>query len=227
MHYLLVPAGSAVADGPGLQRQIDRLDGRALAAASEGQGGTRIEAWAVACGQLPVIRAHTNFTLTIATANSSMECQQQAALAAAGGPAVSCSRCPQLRPLTPYTLLLAPRNQRAGAVVALPVSTAPPWVVRPPSFIGSPSASAPGESTLQIDFTADGVGKVNYAVVYDSVYARFMDTYVVFDNQVRWAGARGWLGGDGTARRLPKGWCRGCRGGGGTWIHSQSTMNMY
>ncbi len=79
---------------------------------------------------------------------------------------------------------MVPTNRKSGSVASVAVSTAPPWVVRPPGLLGTPAATAVGESALKIDFTPDGVGKVNYLVVYDSVYVRFMDTYVVFDNQV-------------------------------------------
>lgn len=69
--------------------------------------------------------------------------------------------------------------------MAVNVSTAPPWAVMPPNIVGAPSVAAAGEDALSLTFGVDGPGLVHYLVVYGNMYARFMDAYVVFDNQAR------------------------------------------
>jgi hypothetical protein len=40
------------------------------------------------------------------------------------------------------------------------------------------------EATFDLTFQINTAGTVRFLVMYDKVYARFMDTYVVFDNSV-------------------------------------------
>jgi hypothetical protein len=147
---------------------------------------------AKACGQLAVLHSRANYTLSIAAdALLTLECQQQAGAAAAGGSAPpSCARCPQLIPATNYTLLLVAQSPSGATsqAVSVPVFTLGTWSAAAPALLGTPGvAAAPGtagETALALAFAVDRPGRLHYLVVYDSMYARFMDTYVVFDNQV-------------------------------------------
>lgn len=173
-----------------------------------------VQSVAAACGQLPVGRAAANFTLSLISAPpSSVECQQQRAAFAAGGPPPSCSRCPQLAQQRGYTLLLVPSSgERATAQVAqVNVSTGGAWLVEPPVLVGlppqlvgtsgdavvlppalvnmsavqsAPSAVADSESSITLSFQLNAPGKLHYLVLYDTLFARFMDAYVAFNNEV-------------------------------------------
>lgn len=62
--------------------------------------------------------------------------------------------------------------------------TAAPWSSRAPVLLPSPAAVSAGEASFKLTFSMDQPGTLNYLVLYKSLFARFLDTYVVFDNQV-------------------------------------------
>lgn len=46
------------------------------------------------------------------------------------------------------------------------------------------SSTGIAESTFELTFQINEAGTVQFLVMYANMYARFMDTYVVFDNTV-------------------------------------------
>lgn len=56
------------------------------------------------------------------------------------------------------------------------------------------------EATFDLTFQVNAAGTVQFLVMYAKVYARFMDTYVVFDNAVSAHTSVCWLLGCGDAR---------------------------
>ena len=193
--------------------------GRSIIAASAGLlGGSVLEGAAVACGRLPVPVAGANVTLSIAgaaAAAASAECgQQRSALTARAGRAgqVSCARCPTLVAGANYTVWLVPGGGGGGgtAAVGAPASvkaaTSTSWGAT--ALLGGAGASnetsiavarvaAAGDSAFNLTFGLTAPGALHFAVVYAAMSARFVESYVAFDNAPGDAAAL--VGGDLTA----------------------------
>lgn len=64
----------------------------------------------------------------------------------------------------------------------------PAYSSRAPALKGGASVRATStgvaEATFDLTFQINAAGTVKFLVLYAKVYARFMDTYVVFDNAV-------------------------------------------
>jgi len=74
------------------------------------------------------------------------------------------------------------------AVVCLQAATLPGYASRAPVLKGGASvkatSSSGAEAGFDLTFQMNSAGSVKFIVMYAKVYARFMDTYVVFDNTV-------------------------------------------
>lgn len=68
-------------------------------------------------------------------------------------------------------------------------ATLPGYASRAPMLKGGAAvratSSATSEATFDLTFQMNAAGTVKFLVLYANMYARFMDTYVVFDNAVR------------------------------------------
>lgn len=76
----------------------------------------------------------------------------------------------------------------------LQATTLPGYASRAPMLKGGASvkgsSSGVAEATFDLTFQMNSAGAVKFLVMHSKVYARFMDTYVVFDNEVRRAGGK-------------------------------------
>jgi hypothetical protein len=95
-----------------------------------------------------------------------------------------------------YTIFLAPSSAggTVGSVATVQVTTGPNWASSTPlvrsapldgtagSSIGSARVAAAGESSFDLAFTLTRPGSLTFVVLYASMVARYLDTYVAFDN---------------------------------------------
>jgi len=160
---------------------------------------------AVACGQLPVPLAAANLTLSIVGGSSTAECTQLAALAMGSGGVAeqSCARCPALLPSTAYSVFLAPSSStistttsdrgEVGSMSIIELVTGTNWVSSIPfvrgaatgndtNSIASARVAAAGESAFNLTFSLSRPGTLHFVVLYASMMARYVDTWVAFDN---------------------------------------------
>lgn len=152
---------------------------------------------AAACGQLPIGLPGANLTLSIISLASTAECEQLAALEAGSGgqDATSCARCPQLAAGAPYTIWLVPSGAEGGVgrLASVKVATGADWVSSTPAVVSRGGGSndtaiaaarvAPaGESSFNLSFSLTRPGTLHFLVLYSSLVARYVDTYVAFDN---------------------------------------------